>query len=296
MVAVVKDRDSDPKATNQSLGTLIESRADGYLDVCRGLLKDAHINVIAAEGLATSDDPVLARELIARYRNFRAPTRPGVISILVSRTSFAIELMKAIESGKIGKDAVSAYQIRQLRNLNDSELEKLLAEVWGAVAETPQQLAAQIEELRLRLEPGTIANADLSVGRKLFSQACATCHKLYGEGQNIGPDLTGANRTNLSYLLENIVSPSSVVDASYRMTQVLTVDGQLVGGLKIRETEEVIEIRTAEKTITLPTDEVEVIRLTDQSPMPTGLLDPMTSDQVRDLIGYLMHSTQVALP
>jgi len=48
--------------------------------------------------------------------------------------------------------------------------------------------------------------------------ACAACHTLYGEGGKVGPDLTGGGRDNLDYLLENIVDPSAVVTADFRMS------------------------------------------------------------------------------
>ena len=47
-------------------------------------------------------------------------------------------------------------------------------------------------------------------GAKLFKKQCASCHQLFGEGGKIGPDITGAQRMNLDYMLENIIDPSAV--------------------------------------------------------------------------------------
>ena len=57
---------------------------------------------------------------------------------------------------------------------------------------------------------------DLSLGRALFVKTCAQCHTLYGTGGKVGPDITGSNRPNLDYLLENILDPSAVIPNDYK--------------------------------------------------------------------------------
>jgi len=60
----------------------------------------------------------------------------------------------------------------------------------------------------------------------LFSAVCASCHKLYGEGAALGPDLTGSDRHNLDYLLGNIVDPNAMVPADYRVSAPKLKDGR----------------------------------------------------------------------
>ena len=73
--------------------------------------------------------------------------------------------------------------------------------------------------------------ADLGRGRALFDRVCASCHKLYGSGGDIGPDLSGAGRDNLDYLLENLIDPSALVSADFRMVVVAMSDGRVLNGL-----------------------------------------------------------------
>ena len=54
---------------------------------------------------------------------------------------------------------------------------------------------------------------------------------LYGKGGKLGPDLTGSGRTNLDYLLENIVDPNSAVSADYRMNILHLKDGRVLSGM-----------------------------------------------------------------
>ena len=118
---------------------------------------------------------------------------------------------------------------------------------------------------------------------------------LFGDGEKIGPDLTGAQRSSLEYVLENILDPSAVVGKDYRMTIVLMDDGRVLNGLVVSKNDKTMVIQTQSRKETLPMESIEQIKETTLSPMPDGLLTTLTADQIRDLIAYLMHPTQVAL-
>ena len=130
----------------------------------------------------------------------------------------------------------------------------------------------------------------------MFAKHCQNCHRLYGEGAKIGPDLTGANRGNLDYLLGNIVDPSSVVDKDYRMTILLMDDDRIINGLITAETDRTVSIQTGTELLTFDKESIQSRKITDKSPMPDGLLDTLSTDEIRDLIGYLQHPSQVSLP
>ena len=95
--------------------------------------------MLAARGLSKFDDPSIGKAIVSRYRNFRGPFRPQVMSILVSRASFAQHMLAAIRDGKIPRSDLSAYQVRQIHSLGDPQLSQLVGEVWGEVRETPEQ-------------------------------------------------------------------------------------------------------------------------------------------------------------
>ena len=75
-------------------------------------------------------------------------------------------------------------------------------------------------------------------------KTCAACHTLFGEGGKIGPDITGSNRANLDYILENVLDPSAIVGKDYRMTILALKDGRVVSGLIQKETDSALTIRT----------------------------------------------------
>jgi mono/diheme cytochrome c family protein len=84
--------------------------------------------------------------------------------------------------------------------------------------DSPKDKADLIMSLRKDLTPARLAAADKSRGRAVFAKTCATCHRLFGAGGQVGPDLTGAGRKDLDYLLSNIVDPSAVVTKDFQLT------------------------------------------------------------------------------
>lgn len=281
------------EARLSALETLIQIGEDDLRAICERLLSDARMNVLAAEGLAQFDDPAIARQLIRRYFAFRSPDRPRIVSLLVSRKSFAYELLQAIQEGKIERSDLSAFQARQIQSHQDQSLNRMLAEAWGQVHDTPAERQKQIDKLKKTMTARTIAASDKSNGRVLFSKHCGTCHRLYGEGATFGPDLSGANRSDLDYLLSNIIDPSGVVDKDYRMTVVLLDDGRIVNGLVVDESDETMTLKTSTETVILRIEEIEDQKRTNKSSMPEGLLETLSDEEIQNLISYLMHPSQV---
>ena len=135
-----------------------------------------------------------------------------------------------------------------------------------------------------------------SRGRAVFDRVCASCHKLYGYGGEIGPDLTGAGRDNLDYLLENLVDPSASVSADFRMVVVAMNDGRMLNGLMRARTDRTLTLQTQTEALVLDRREIENLQPSSLSLMPDGLLSQLSETETRDLIAYLMNRTQVPLP
>lgn len=284
----------DPQAEivtrRSALETLIQQRAPDLRDICEKLLGIRELAATAARGLTLFDDPAIGRLLVRRYDTFAPQQRQAVIDALVSRPTFARELLLAIGSGenRIPPQAVSAFHARQIRSFDDRELTQKLAEVWGALRNSDAAKRETITRLKTELTPARLRQADLAKGGELFNQACASCHKLYGTGGDIGPDLTGSGRHNLDYLLENIVDPSAILAANYRISSVTLKDGRALTGMVGRQTQRALSLQTAAENLTLAREDIENVRLSTLSLMPDGLLESLTSEQVRDLIAYLM--------
>ena len=184
---------------------------------------------------------------------------------------------------------LTASHARQIASFEDSQLDEQLKRVWGTVRSTSAEKMKQIDGLRQELTSDVIASADIRIGQQVFAANCASCHVMRGQGGAIGPDLTGSDRKNMNYLLENIVDPSSSVADSYRSSNVLLLDGRLLIGVVIKQSEKTLTLQTKDGLITLDQEDVDAIKETQLSLMPEGLLDQLKPEQRAALFKYLQN-------
>lgn len=294
--AIVADRGADLPTRRTALRTVIAARPADLREVCESLLSVRGVNGVAAEGLALFSDPDVGRLLAKNYRRFHPDDRPKVLEILVSRPVFAKQLLELVGSGKspIRVADITPFHARQIDAHGDETLRKQLRSTWGDLRATPAERQLQIARLRESLTDKSLRKADLSRGRRLFTRSCAQCHRLFGDGAQIGPDLTGAQRTNLDYLLQNVVDPSAVVGKDFRMTTVVTSDGRSFSGLLVSRDQETLVLQTQNKRHTIAAEDIDDLVESEQSAMPDGLLQGLDPDRIRDLFAYLMHPVQVS--
>jgi putative membrane-bound dehydrogenase-like protein len=279
-----------------ALRTLIDGRPPDLRAICERLVRVAFLNSVAVRGLALFDDPAVGRLVARNYRSFHASERSAAIAVLVSRPAFAKALLDQVAAGKIRREDITAFHARQILSLGDAAVARQLAEVWGELRETAADRRGRIAELKKRLDGPTLASADRSRGRALFDRVCASCHRLHARGGEIGPDLTGSGRDNIDYLLENIVDPGATVSADFRMVVVAMRDGRVLNGLIKTQSPRTLTLQTQTEVLALDRDEIEGVRPSTSSLMPDGLLDPLKPEEIRDLVAYLSHPTQVPLP
>ena len=295
LIAIARNGRGDPATRRDALRVVLESQPEGLVTTLLGLKGDRVIGAAAIRGLARYEDPQVPKHLLKAFSNARHDHRPAIIDALASRPSYAAALLNAVERGAVESTDISATAAGTIAGHNDAALTNRLEDLWGAVRTTPKEKRLLISQYRTKLVPEMLAQADLGAGRSVFNKACATCHKMFGEGTTIGPDLTGSNRDNLDYLLENIVDPSRVVPAQLRQSAVSLVDGRVITGTITRQDDKTLTIQMATKVQIVPRDDTETIRQLNTSLMPEGLLTPLSDAQVRDLIAYLQTSTQVPL-
>jgi len=140
---------------------------------------------------------------------------------------------------------------------------------------------------RLRLEDHSIESGQ----RALAAAACLQCHRVGQRGGHNGPDLTEVGkRFDGRALLESILQPSRQVDPKYLNATYLMADGRIVTGrtVGVGKDELTIEIDAMTgRSVSIRRDEIERSMPNPVSPMPEGLLDTLTREEVLDLIALL---------
>jgi putative membrane-bound dehydrogenase-like protein len=295
MRRVLTQRDADLTLRQHALASLLGARDIDLALVLQQLVTDPALRGAALRALASYDDPKTPPVILEVYPSLRSEEKRDALNTLASRPAYARALLAAVAGKKVAAADVSADLVRQLRNLHDPEIDKRIGDVWGIVRDTPADRARLMAQYRKMLTAPAPAKPDLALGRAVFVKTCAPCHTLFGAGGKVGPELTGSNRANLDYLLENILDPSAVIPKEYAMTLIALKSGRVITGIIRGETKEALTVVTANDTLTLPREDVESRIPSNISMMPDDLLKPLTDLEVRALIAYLQSPVQAPL-
>ncbi len=291
---IAADNHQPAKARQQAILALTQAKVTGLSKQLFGMLADPAVRIAALRGLAALDDDATPIEVLKRYGDFDAAARQEAISTLSSRKTYATILLNAVEEKRLPANDLSAFHVQQLQNLKDASISGRLEKVWGKFRPTSADRAALIAKYKLQLTPTALTGADPAKGRAVFDRTCAACHTLFDAGGKIGPELTGAQRNNLDYLLSNVLDPSAVVAKDYQMTLLVMADGRVISGIIKSEDERRLAVQTAMELIQVAKSDIDSREVTANSMMPDGLLTPLSDPEVRDLMAYLMSTTQVA--
>ena len=281
------DSRGEAEHRSSAIDALVDSKIDRFGDSLLRLLDDADVRRSVLRGLSWYNAPHTAGQIVARYGAFSSEERQLALQTLSTRVAWGRVVMEAMRQNKIPAGDVTALTARQLQSLGDESISAQLKETWGDVRSTEETRAKQIASLEKTLTQDVIAKADMARGAALYKQHCANCHRFFGEGGKIGPDITGAQRNNVRYLLDNIVDPSASVSQDYRMQVIVTEDGQVISGLVEDESERTVTVVNTTDRIIISRNEIESQTQSAVSIMPTGLLERLNDREIRDLIGYL---------
>ncbi len=281
------DAKAEVAAKQLALDLIRESGNKKSVAAILTLLDNGELRLSAIEALAAFDQVEIAATLIKQYPDFKSPDQLATVNTLTANPKFARILLDAIAAKTVPSQAVTAYHARQIMTFKNKELTKHLRKVWGKLGSSSVEKKALIQKWQDQLTPDVLAKADVKNGHVKFQQLCMACHSLKGEGGNIGPDLTGANRGDIAYMLENIIDPSATLPQDFKLTIITQKDGTVASGNVSSENEYTITLRTPAGEVSVATKDVAKREVLDQSIMPEGLLGVLKADEVRDLLGFL---------
>jgi putative membrane-bound dehydrogenase-like protein len=291
---ILGDQHAASVARQAALASLLAGGDLALPPLLQRLVGEPSLRGAALRGLAAFDDPRTPDVILAALPSLTQEERRDALNTLAARATYALALLDAVVAKKLAATDVSADIIRQMRNLGDPKVDKRIAETWGIVRSTPIERARLIADYRKKLTAPWPTPADPVLGRALFAKTCQQCHTLFGVGGKVGPDITGSNRANLDYLLENILDPSAVIPKEYAATVFNLKSGRVVTGIVRGETPAAYTVVTQTETLTLSRDDVELRTPSELSMMPDDLLKQLNEEEVRALVAYLQSPVQTA--
>jgi putative heme-binding domain-containing protein len=251
--------------------------------------KEAALHKAVLAALQQFDDPAIAKEVIAHFNNLDDQARPGALELLSSRSEWTEQLLDAVDVGKVAKSSIPQDVLRKIKTYQEKAIVEMVQKHWGGErVATTAEMQERIQHYAAAVRSGT---GDPYDGRTLFSARCAVCHKLFGQGGQIGPDLTPYKRDDLDTMLLNIVNPSAEIREGYENYMVTTKDGRTLSGFLADKDNQVVVLRGLDGVNqVLPQNQIAEMKSTGVSLMPQGLLESLDDQRVRDLFAYLRSS------
>jgi len=278
----------------RALAVLVEKRAKGLADDLELLLDDDSLRVDALRGMAVFGGSEVPELVLARYGKWKGSEKREAVQLLVSRLVYAKALIDALAEGSVPRTEISVFSARRILGFGDRGLNTRLKERWGEIRQPSGDKKPLFAKYRKLLQPKNLKKANPSNGRLVYARTCAACHKLYGEGGLIGPDLTGSDRANLDYLLENVLDPNAAIVKDYLLNVVTTKDDRSISGLIVTENDASLTVQTVTERIVLSKQDVASRSRLSVSMMPEGVFQALEDEEVRDLVAYLSSKRQVA--
>jgi putative heme-binding domain-containing protein len=250
-------------------------------------LREAALEALSHYNIAEIGDRV-----VKAYPSFRAdyPDRIAALNLLATRATWTEGLFKTIlESKRISKDDVPIEIAQRFKLLNDAGIDKTVDHLWPDTRALTS--AEKVERMnKISAIVASSLRGDPARGRLLFLATCGSCHKLYSEGGNVGPDLTGYERSNLNTLLINIIDPNADIREGYEVQQIVTTDGRtLEGRIQSRNGGNITyQPPMGGRETTISANKIKKISARPTSIMPERLLDKMSDQEIKDFFSYFM--------
>jgi putative heme-binding domain-containing protein len=293
--STVSDRTIDAAQRQDAMRALLGIRDASLPEQLRALLQEPAMRGAAVRALATFDDPATAPALLAAYGSFSGSEKRDALGTLASRPNYARPLLAAVAAGTVSTKDLTAELVRQLRNLKDEEINATLTKVYGTFREVNADKQSEIDRFKRIFRAGGSTPGDAIRGRAAYAKVCQQCHTLFDIGGKVGPDLTGSNRGDLDYILQNIIDPNAVIPNEYLASTFELKDGRVVTGILKQQDDKSMTVATATETVSLSRSDITEIQQSQLSMMPEGLLTPLADQEFRDLIYYLSRTGQAPM-
>lgn len=279
---------NDSNASVNNKGKAIQALAlhqnTELVSLIPGLLEQPDFRMEAIKAIAAYDNQKLGNLLYQKYPGLSEIEKEEAILTMSSRPRYGRFLLDGLKSGEIPKADIPTHTVLQLRAV----LGNGFVEVWGPIDDISETLKNDYKKYQKLLTEDAISKANPVKGEEVYKRTCSACHVMDGEGGEIGPELTGSNRTNTTYLLSNILDPSGDVQEDYKLVVITTQDGRTYSGNVIGENNRTLTLRVVgQEPIVINKTQIRTKDVSEKSMMPEGLLNNLADEEVLDLVAYL---------
>ncbi|MFN7926038.1 MAG: PVC-type heme-binding CxxCH protein [Bryobacteraceae bacterium] len=274
--------DADSRADSLSLVALADAEKNRPLFE---QMVDPHqpeqVQIAAARALGRIPGEATGKLLISRWRNMTTAVRQEAADAIYKDQARIPMVLAAIESGDLPAWTLGFRHKRQLQMHRD---EAIRAKARALL----EPAAGEREKVIDRYRASLSQSADASRGKIVFHDICSKCHKLEGEGQEVGPDLATVRHQPKQVLLEDILNPNKSISQGFEAWVVETTSGGTVDGVLAAQTASAITLRREEgKQDTIPRKDIRKMYAANLSAMPADLEKQVNPQQMADLLEYI---------
>ncbi|MGI8965738.1 MAG: PVC-type heme-binding CxxCH protein, partial [Limisphaerales bacterium] len=267
-------------------------KSTGARETLLKLMSQQNPEPLLIEGLralSTVGGDAVAAEIVKNWKRFSPVVRQTAAEVLVSRSQWTGAFLSAVEEKTIPTSEISPSLVRTIANYKNagfnSQIERLLGKYHESSADKLKLIRSK-RKVVLNGEP------NIEHGHDLAKKTCFVCHKLYGEGAEVGPDLTGVGRSTLDALLANVIDPNQIVGKGYENVMIETKDGRSVSGRIVENSDTQVKLLAAGPAENLVAkSNIESMRVSELSVMPEGL-EQMPDEDFRDLVWFILSPPQ----
>jgi putative membrane-bound dehydrogenase-like protein len=236
-----------------------------------------------ALGASTSDK--VGPAVLERLETWPPSVRLAAVRLLLSRPESTRALLDGLEKGQIQLGELALDQKQALSVHPNPRIANRARRILDRGGALPNPDRQKVIDSLLSV---TTKTGDATAGKAVFKKHCATCHMHSGEGNKIGPDLSGVAVHPKEHLIVDILDPSRSVEGNFRVYQIVKKDGGTLSGLLASESKTAVEVIDAEaKKHVLQRDDIEVLSASNKSLMPEGFEKQMSAEELTNLLEFL---------
>ncbi len=269
-------------AAIRTLGLAAFADVKGLLTASLGVRQPQPVQLAALDVLAKFDSAEVPGIVLSRWQAMSPQIRATAIETLLSRATGVNAFLDAVERGIVRPTDLAPARVQLLQKSPDEKIRTRATKLFAGTGPSKRQ------DLIAKYQKSLELKGDAPKGKALFKDVCASCHKLEGVGELIGPDLASIKNRGLESVLTNIIDPNREVLPQYYSYLLITDDDRIITGMITAETANTVTIRkTDNMTETVQRVNIASLRSTGLSAMPEGLEEKITLQAMADLLAYL---------